>query len=345
MGSIRFKLSAEGGGFIMKMTIGWAGLAVSALVSVASVKADTACEGAVCDSISCAAKGTPSWWISADALFLNRSQNFSQVLVVDENNAQSPVLTGNDLDFGTSAGPRFAIGRQWESGVTTELVYFGMHDWTSTARAEGNNNLSIPGDLGLATFDFFAADRMDVTYGSRIQNVEANLWAPQAGMEWLIGFRHFSVIEDFTIASFDSDTFQSDYQIHTNNQLFGGQLGVRKRWTKDWLGFAPEVKFGLLGNANNQQTLIRDSGNAIVLRDESISSSILSSLTEIRLNGDAALTENFQVSFGYNFLWLTGVAQAPYQFDTTFTSSSSQFVDDNHSIFFHGANVGLTWLR
>jgi hypothetical protein len=113
----------------------------------------------------------------------------------------------------------------------------------------------------------------------------------------------------------------------------------------DWLGFAPEAKFGLLGNANNQHSLIRDLENSKVLRDETVSSSILSSLTELRLVGDASVTKNFKVTFGYNLLWLTGVAQAPYQFDSSYTSSSSQFVDDNHSIFYHGANIGLTWVR
>jgi hypothetical protein len=345
MGSSWFVVSAVAEGFIMKMTVRWTALALFLFCGVASVKAETPCEATDCDTLSSGTGCTPNWWFSADALFLHRTQNYSQTLVIDENNAQAAVLTGNNLDFGTAAGPRFAMGRQWDSGITTELVYFGMHDWSSTAQALGNNNLSLPGDLGLATFDFFAADRMDVSYGSRLQNLEANLWAPLGGVEWLAGFRHFSVIEDFKIASFDADTYLSDYQIQTNNQLYGGQVGVRKRWTMDWLGFAPEAKFGLLGNANNQHSLIRDLENSKVLRDETVSSSILSSLTELRLVGDASVTKNFKVTFGYNLLWLTGVAQAPYQFDSSYTSSSSQFVDDNHSIFYHGANVGLTWVR
>jgi hypothetical protein len=329
----------------MKLKIRWTLLAFSLLVGATSARADTSCEASVCDGIPSASACPPKWWISADALFLHRSQNSNSTFVIDEDNALAPVLTGNDLDFGTAAGPRLALGRQWDSGITTELVYFGMHDWTSTAQATGNNNLSLPGDLGLATFDFFAADQMDVSYGSRIQNVEANAWVPSGNVEWMAGFRHFSVIEDFKIASFDVDTYLSDYQIHTNNQLYGGQLGLRRRWTKDWLSFAPEAKFGLLGNANNQHSMIRDLDNTLALRDERVSSSILSSLSELRLIGDAALTSNFKVTFGYNLLWLTGVAQAPYQLDTTFTATSSQFVDDNHSIFYHGANIGLSWER
>jgi hypothetical protein len=297
-----------------------------------------------CDSIACESKCKSSWWISANALFLTRTQNNVQTFVINETN-ESAVLTGSDLEFGTAAGPRFAFGREWGSGLTTELVYFGMHDWSASARAVGNNNLSLPGDLGLATFDFFAADAIDIRYGSRIQNVEANLWSPCDSWEWLAGFRHFSVIEDFKIASLDVDSFLSDYQIHTNNQLYGGQIGLRKRWTSNRLGFSPEAKFGLLGNANNQHSVIRDLNNTLVLRDESVSSSILSSLSELRLVGDASITDRVKVNFGYNLIWLTGIAQAPYQYDTTFTATSSRFVDDNHGIFFHGASVGLTCTR
>ena len=300
-------------------------------------------ETALCDELSGLKSNSPTWWLSADALFLHRTQKYNQPIVLDEKNGLAPVLTGDQLRFGTTAGPRLAMGWTSSFGRTAELVYFGLNDWSSTARITGDNNLSIPGDLGLATFDFFAADAMEVRYGSRIQNVEANLWNPHLGWEWLVGFRQFSVIEDFKISSFDADTYMSDYQIHTNNQLYGGQLGLRRRWTWDCMSFAPEAKLGLLGNANNQHSLVRDLGNTKTLRDVRESSSILSSLSELRLVGDASVTKDLQLTFGYNFLWVTGLAQAPYQLDYTYTEKSGRFVDDNRSIFYHGANVGLSW--
>jgi hypothetical protein len=91
--------------------------------------------------------------------------------------------------------------------------------------------------------------------------------------------------------------------------------------------------------------VVRDLGNTNVLRDERVSASMLSSLSEIRLVSGIALTQNISVTTGYNMLWLTGVAQAPYQIDTSYTATSSRFVDDNHSIFFHGMNIGLVISR
>ncbi|MFN7733834.1 MAG: hypothetical protein ACK5OB_18195 [Pirellula sp.] len=63
----------------------------------------------------------------------------------------------------------------------------------------------------------------------------------------------------------------------------------------------------------------------------------------VSILGSAALTANPKLTSGYNVIWLTGVAQAPRQLDFTFTDASSRFVDDNHSIFYHGANLGLNW--
>jgi hypothetical protein len=347
-GSFTIKVVPLDGCLIMKMKISTFALTLTVLLlgrltNAQELTGETSCDSFTCDAIPVANVRMPTWWISSDALFLHRTQHNRSILVIDENNSMAPIRTGSDLSFGMAAGPRLATGWTSPSGCTAELVYFGMNNWASSVNSIGDNNLSIPGDLGLATFDFFSADRMDITYDSRIQNVEANLWSSLAGVEWLTGFRHFSVIEDFMIASFDVDTYKSDYQIQTNNQLYGGQIGVRNRWGGDRLNFAPEAKFALLGNHNNQHSLVRDLDNSKVLRDVTESSSILSSLAELRLLGKAAVTSNLDLTFGYNFIWLTGVVQAPYQLDFTYTDESSRFVDDNHSILYHGANAGLNW--
>jgi hypothetical protein len=308
-----------------------------------AVGEDPSCD-TTCDSLgTCGPKST--WWVSAEAMFLDRSQNYSGVMVVDDANQSAPVLTGRDLEFLPVAGPRFALGTCLGRGLQAELVYFGLHDWTAQSSVTGNNNLSLPGDIATATQDFFAADAMNVNYGSRLQNVEANLWIPATGFEWMTGFRHFSLIEDLTISSFDSDTFQSSYAIDTNNQLFGGQIGVRKSWSYQALTFRPELKFGVLGNSDNQRSLLQDLDNSITLRNTAESSSNLSTLSEIRLASDYRISEHFRVDFGYQFLWVTGLALAPNQLDFTDSATSGQFLSDGHSVFFQGANVGLTWTR
>jgi hypothetical protein len=310
-----------------------------------SLYGQTQCDSLVDDSQGCNLCSHGDWWVSAEALFLDRSQNYEGVLVIDENTSGSPAMLGDALRFESVAGPRFALGKSWKSGAQTELVYFGLHDWVATARVDGDNNLSLPGDIALATQDFFAADSMVVTYGSRIHNVEANLWMPLAGVEGMLGFRYFSMTDDLNLQSFDTDTFQSNYLVNTDNHLYGGQVGLRRRWCKGALRFSPEAKFGVFVNANEQHSLLRDLNNTLPLRDVSFADNSASTVSELRLVGDLGLTRHLQVGFGYNFLWVTDLAQAPYQLDFTDTASSSQFVDNGHSIFLHGASVGLILTR
>lgn len=312
-----------------------------------SVNADELCDESAdykdFSSSVCYTKKQP--WFSSDALFLDRSQKFSGNLVIDEDNNFDPVLTGNDLNFGTVAGPRFAGGIGVTPCLSLEGVYFGLHEWTETGLVLGDNNLSIPGDLRLATFDFFAVDAFQASYSSKIQNVEANVWRTFGKIDFLGGFRHFGMFDDFRLSSFESDTFQSDYRVDTKNHLYGGQIGLRLQFEGDYFSFRPEAKFGILGNASGQSSAVRDLNNTLVLRDIDVSGSSTSTLSELRLVGDCKLTKHLSVNYGYNLLWVTNVAQAPYQLDFTDTVSSSRFIDDSHSVFLHGASVGVTFSR
>jgi hypothetical protein len=311
-----------------------------------SVDADEPCDACdTCTNSLSDCKTKKPLWFSADALFLNRSQNFSGNLVLDEDNNLAPVLTGNDLSFGTVGGPRFAGGIGLKDCLSVEGVYFGLHDWSTTGVALGNNNLSIPGDLGLSSFDYFAADTIQVSYGSRIQNVEANLWRSFDKVDVLGGFRHFGMFDDFRLATFDADTFQSDYRIDTRNHLYGGQVGLRLNFVGEYFSFRPEAKFGVLGNSNGQSSTVRDLNNSLLLRDVDVSGRTTSTLSELRLVGDSKLTKYFSVNYGYNLLWVTNLAHAPNQLDFTDTAASSQFLNDSHSVFLHGASVGLTISR
>lgn len=287
------------------------------------------------------AYSNPQYWVKADALFLERSQNYSANLVLDEDNGLNPVLTGNDLEFGVAAGPRVTAGRSIGTSWSFEGTYFGLHDWTTTGTSIGNNNRSIPGDLALATFDFFGADAVQAVYGSKIQNVEANFRRKFDNLELLAGFRFFSLEEDFQLATFDANTFQSNYLIDTGNQLYGGQVGARLNLERGYFAFRPEVKFGVFGNNADQHSLVRDLNNSLTLRDVSDSSDATSLLTDLTLAGDCQLTSCLSVSFGYNMFWATNLAQAPYQLDFTDSLNSSQFIDSDHSLFMHGASVGF----
>ena len=287
----------------------------------------------------------PTRRLTVEALFLKRSQSFAGTLAVDEDNGQSPILTGQDLKFSTTAGPRITLGWDRDELSSFEATYFGLHDWTSSAGTFGNNNRSLPGDLGLATFDFFAADSIRANYGSRIHNVELSYISKYDRLEVLGGFRYLGVYEDFTLSSFDADTFQSNYNITADNNLFGGQTGIRYTFESQYFSIKPQGKIGVFGNSNSQHSIVRDLNNSLELRNVRLGENATCLLGEIRLDGEARLTQNISLNVGYNFIWVNHLALAPYQTDFSDTAASSRFVDNAHSLFLHGVNVGatITW--
>ena len=142
---------------------------------------------------------------------------------------QSNVLLSTaDLDFPWQVGPRITLGRDFDAFRSFEATYWGIFDCQTTATVTGNNNLNLPGDLGLAAgLDFFNADTMTVEYKSQINNGELTYLQNYGGLAWLIGFRYFELGEQFSITSTDNQTGTSVYQLSAYNNLFGGQLGVR----------------------------------------------------------------------------------------------------------------------
>lgn len=282
----------------------------------------------------------PSLTVSAEALFLDRDQNYNGVLAINETTSTA-ALTGSDLDYDTVAGTRFYIGREFASGFGLEGIYFGLQDWSADALTVGANDRSLPGDAGLATTDFFAADAIGINLGSKIHNVEVNATKSCGNFTALAGFRFFELNEDMTMSSFDADTFQSDYRINTSNQLYGGQLGGRYRETFNCWSFAIEGKAGVFGNSAKNSTLFRDVANTVTLRDVQNSTSQAAFVGDLRFTADYAITESVYVTAGYNLLWATDLALAPYQVDFTDTPSSSQFINSSHAAFFHGASVGI----
>jgi hypothetical protein len=57
------------------------------------------------------------------------------------------------------------------------------------------------------------------------------------------------------------------------------------------------------------------------------------------------LSDSWRVRAGYNFLWLSGVALAPNQFDFAATPTAGSGLNGGAGVFLHGANLGLeaTW--
>ena len=73
-------------------------------------------------------------------------------------------------------------------------------------------------------------------------------------MEWLYGFRYLNLNEDFSIVSTDLQEGTSTYDVHTNNNLFGVQIGNRVRQSRGRWSLEGTGKAGIFGNAAEQHS-------------------------------------------------------------------------------------------
>ena len=108
--------------------------------------------------------GLSGWYVTAEALFLRRTNGNANFPMVIDSTTGGTVMSTRDLSFNTGVGPRLLIGYGWDNETAVEASYFGLINNNATSTVTGNNNLALPNGLGLASFDFFNANRMQASY-------------------------------------------------------------------------------------------------------------------------------------------------------------------------------------
>jgi hypothetical protein len=310
-----------------------------------------------------ACRGDPrGFYAVAEALFYSRTNSaWNQPLVLNQNTVPPAVLlTTRDLDFDFSPGVRVRAGYRLNECFALELEYMGVFDSDAGATVVGNNNLSIPGTLGLQSDAFFGADRIDVAYSSDLHGVEVNFvkWCEcccccdccsdtcctqtrRYWRDWFFGFRYLRLGEEFNIHG-NAAGQTGDYNIHTYNDLFGPQVGTRWGWARGRLGCELSGKAGLFGNSCGQQQYVTDFPGIFIRDPIGHDGGRVSFVGELGATLTYQLTRTWTARAGYNLLWLEGVALAPDQLDFTNVGGiSGSRLNFNGSAFFHGASVGL----
>ncbi len=283
----------------------------------------------------------PCLAITAEALFLQLNRAGNRPLVINDV-TDDTVLETDNLKHNMVGGPRLALRRTLCNGGMVEAAYFGLHEWESSDAVTGGAILSVPAPLGPATEDFAAANIMTASLTSRIHNAELNLIRPTnyPGLFLLGGFRYFNLDERFNLNSEDVLHGTSDYNIRTDNNLYGAQIGasLKRQWSHLELEFLG--KAGIFGAESRQQTFLGDNDNTTILRNTSVRGGQEAFIGELGFNGTLHLTESLYCRAGYNLIWVDGVARATDQLDFTNTALSSTTLYSG-SAFLHGFNVGL----
>ncbi len=296
----------------------------------------------------------PCVYFQADALYWDRvGSGCSDILVVDTDDG-SPLFSTDDLDFEGAGGARFLIGWQphrCSNCCAWELSYWGLYNWNADGLVEGSGDLAIPGDLGLASNNFFLADTIDINYRSELHNVEFNCikscCVGCAKIDFIAGFRYLALNDSLSLTATDLQEGTSSYDIDTHNDLYGIQFGGRLtrplpyccRWGVELTG-----KAGLFYNDVSTDQLVTDfpdTPGSFVLRDVTGSRDGVAMLGEIGVVLIRPLNECWNLRLGYTAIGLGGVALAPDQIDFTDTLDSGTEIHNTGWIFAHGAIAGL----
>jgi hypothetical protein len=138
------------------------------------------------------------------------------------------------------------------------------------------------------------------------------------------------------------DRVEVPYTVHTRNNLFGGQVGSRARWT--WNRWALEgwAKAGLFGNAQKQyQDALIDYRFVQQREPRWANGSEVAFLADLNVSAIYRLNDVWGIRVGYSTVWIDGLALAPSQFDYANTTVAGTQLRGGDGIFLSGANLGL----
>jgi hypothetical protein len=291
-----------------------------------------------------------------EALFLKRdNQSFDQPAVITGlwPDAYDTVGSTGDLEFDWEMGLRALAGIRLNdcTGWGLEGSYFGLFDADAAAIAVATDvgaPLTLPGGLGPALNVFQAADQIQLDYGSELHSADLGLVRCRDGaagcrsVEWMAGFRYVDLSETFGITGvrmIQGLPENGVYNVQTDNNLYGAQLGARLRRCLGRLSGEVTGKAGIYYNDASQNQFILDYPNTVV-RDGRASGDHTAFLGEVNLSAIYQLTDVWGVRAGYNLIWIEGVALAPDQLDFSSATDVTQ-LSSNGGLFLHGVNVGL----
>jgi hypothetical protein len=288
----------------------------------------------------------PTSYVWAEGLILTRDNDARNRPLVLDVNSGDVLLSVGDTDFDWDGGLRVGYACREYDAWGVEFVYLGYFDQTASASVTSSDDLRLPGALGLAVNNFFAADNVRVHYTSDLQSAEANFdygcGDCNSSIDWLVGFRYLYLGEGYGIRAYDSAESTTRYNVGTDNNLFGAQIGARARKCHGCFAVEGTTKAGIYGNwmEQDQAPIIDFPDFEFRPRRESDGGDV-AFVGDVNLSGIYQVTEVWGLRAGYNVIWIDGVALAPEQLDFSNGPNSGKHLEEGGNVFLHGINIGV----
>jgi hypothetical protein len=271
-------------------------------------------------------------------------------------------LPGEDADVRGTLGS-FLFRDDHNRDHTLEFTATGGGNWEQqrTMSSVQPNGLFVPYFIAGHNVTFNSSSSQSVDYTSDLNSFEMNYhvrgrlghdqlimdpngcWhrAADAGFEreYLVGLRFLEIGEKLDWQAQDIATAGANgrYLIHTDNDMFGFQMGTGLTYQAPRWSLGTTVKGGVfLNRATGDSSLNFTASDTNDFNLEMVENQ-LSFVGEFKLQGKYHILPNVSLRAGYEMLFITAAALAPNQ--ATFTSDTT-YLNTTGGPFYHGASFG-----
>lgn len=274
----------------------------------------------------------PRWYAGADVMVLRRD--------MDKEVTFATFSGTSDIALGTSSfkddydtGLRVFAGYALNDWYRIEGLYYGSYAFTGDMAIRDTGN----------AFDYpfgGTGNYARIQFKSNLNNAELNLrsrlsvYPDPLQVSLLFGGRYINLAERF---SYNSDGTIQNIGVRTHNDLFGLQIGMMAQWQchpRSWLDY--EVKAAVYSDRASQSTTI-ESGTMTAAEDVTAFS------LDMSLIFNYQLTRAISLRFGYNAIWIGGVALAAQNVQSDVDLLTHGPAKLNHSglVVYHGPSFGV----
>jgi hypothetical protein len=248
--------------------------------------------------------------------------------------------SGSNFDFGWDAGPDVTIGHRLSTENSWEARYFNDLETEATVDYGLSAPIRIAG--GVAAF----AD-LDARYASELHSAEINGRHHLSDrLSFISGFRWFELKEDLTYIG-DNGVFDTTYNWHELNHLYGGQLGADLRVTPrdSPLQIVAGIKSGVYGLVAENRYFQRFGPplNIFIQRVNGRDNDVAFA-HEVNISSSLRLSQHMALRGGYQLLWIDGLALSSEHASASLTGVPTNFAS-NGDVFYNGATaaIELAW--
>jgi len=313
----------------------------------------------------------PRWFAGAGGLVMTRTLPAGSATMQPLSAVQ---LNTSDTGVNWSGGVDLHVGRWFgmRQQHSVECIYWGVYQLggSATVTSPSASIAAIPQAPGVTVAGQPATDALTNLAGQTIRrsdvinDVEINwvysLWErPEflprersVNLMWLAGFRFFEVNDQLVLENSPGDPAVNDldFNVATNNNLYGAQVGAKFDWR-----FLPRLrlnivpKFMIGGNAiTNTSAFVENDGSLGTFIASGAPAKVHSTLGVFSWLGsvDTGLawdvTEHWSLWMGYRVVGVGNIAQADDQWTTTVNSAGSlSGVTAGSSTIVHGGFAGF----